>query len=143
MKNYQLQDIGRLVDVNQYVFMPQGTDIRIEGKLFLKDLLGLTSMEVSINKNAPGTGVNFFHRHKNHEELYIFLGGEGEMVIDDERFKVQEGTVVRIKPEAKRAWWNTGQSDLYYIVAQSENNALQSAALEDGEFLEGTVPWSK
>lgn len=142
MKNYQMHNIGKLINVDQYVFAPDALPLRLEGKVFLRDLLGLTSMEVSINKDAPGTGVDFFHRHKNHEELYIFLSGTGEMVIDDERFGVEEGTVVRVPPSARRAWWNTGDTDLYYIVAQAENESLKAAAIEDGEFLEGAVPWS-
>jgi len=142
MKNYQKQDIGKLNELNQYVFAPEGIPIEIEGKLFLGERLGLTSMEVSLNKDDPGTGINFFHQHRNNEELYVFLSGKGEMVIDDERFSVEEGTAVRVQPEAKRAWWNTGQEDLIYIVIQAPSGGLKTSGLEDGEIVEGAVPWT-
>lgn len=141
MNTYQAHNIGKLENIDQYVFAPPGAPIRLEGKVFLRELLGLTSMEISLNKNPPGTGVDFFHRHKNHEEVYIFLGGNGEMMVDGDRFSVGEGTAVRIAPSASRAWWNTGDTDLYYIVTQSETDALKTEALDDGEFLEAKVPW--
>jgi len=141
MNNFQMNDIGNFSDLNQYVFEPEGTPIRIEGKVFLGDLLGLTSMEISLNKNSANTGMGAFHRHTNHEEVYIFISGKGEMKIDDDLITVKEGTVVSIKPDAKRAWWNTGNTDLIYIVLQAPVGAMKATALEDGEFLDGKVPW--
>lgn len=141
MANYKMKNIGNLSDLDQYIFAPEGTPIRIEGKVFLGDMIGLSSMEVSINKNSAGTGMGLFHRHNSHEEVYIFIGGQGEMMVDDERFNVSEGTVVSIKPAAKRAWWNTGNTDLTYIVMQAPVGGMKSSALEDGELLEGKVPW--
>ena len=143
MKNYQTHNIGKFSDLSEYVFAPDALPIRLEGKVFLRDLIGLTSMEVSINQDKPGTGIDFFHRHRNNEELYIFIGGKGEMMIDDERFAVEEGTVVRVPPEAKRAWWNTGDDDLYYVVVQAQKDGLITPAAEDGEILEETVPWGQ
>jgi mannose-6-phosphate isomerase-like protein (cupin superfamily) len=142
MKNFQSKNFGELQKLNQYVFAPEGTSINIEGKLFLGDQLGLSSMEVSLNKDAAGNGMPFYHRHNKNEELYIFISGQGEMSIDDEIIPVQEGSVVRIQPEAKRAWWNTGDSDLTYIVIQAPAGGLQAAGVEDGEILEGSVPWN-
>ncbi len=141
MKNFQSKNYGAFQNLNQYVFAPEGTPINIEGKLFLGDELGLSSMEVSLNKDAAGNGMPFYHRHKQNEELYIFLSGQGEMSIDDEIIPVQEGSVVSVQPEARRAWWNTGDGDLTYIVIQAPAGGLQAATLEDGEILEGAVPW--
>ncbi len=141
MSNYQTINIGKLEDVSNYTFAPEGTPISIPGKVFLGEQLGLTSMEVSINKNPPGTGMSFFHKHKDNEETYIFLGGTGEMLIDGETVEVKEGSVVTIKPQAKRSWWNTGKDDLYYIVIQAASNSLKAGGIQDGELIEGSVPW--
>ncbi|MFV1983633.1 MAG: cupin domain-containing protein [Thiohalomonadales bacterium] len=143
MKNFQVQNVGNFSDLNQYVFAPEGTPISLEGKLFLGDLLGLSSMEISLNKNSAGTGMNFFHRHLTHEEVYIFINGKGEMMIDDEILEVKEGSIVKIKPEAKRSWWNTGDTDLTYLVLQAPEGGMKSPGIEDGELLEGKVPWVK
>ncbi len=141
MKNFQLQNVGDFSDLNQYVFAPEGTPIRIEGKLFLGDLLGLSSMEISLNKNTPGTGMNFIHRHKEHEEVYIFISGQGEMLIDDEIVKIKEGSIVSMKPQARRTWWNTGSTDLTYLVLQAPDGGMKSPGITDGELLDGKVPW--
>jgi uncharacterized cupin superfamily protein len=71
-----------LNDLDQHEFSPEGFSSPLVGKLFLGELVNLTSMDVSLNKSFPNTGVSFFHSHKNNEELYIFLKGAGEMVFD-------------------------------------------------------------
>jgi len=141
MSNYQTYNFGKMSDVDKYTFAPEGTGISIPGKLFLGEHIKMNSMEVSVNKNAPDSGMNFFHRHINNEETYIFIAGKGEMVIDDGKIDVTEGSVVTIQPEAKRSWWNTGDSDLIYIVIQAPVNGLKVGGIDDGELLDGTVPW--
>ena len=64
------------------------------------------------------------------------------MSIDDEIIPVQEGSVVSVQTDARRAWWNTGDSELTYIVIQAPVWRLKAVTLEDGEILEGAVPWS-
>lgn len=142
MKNYVQLDSGKLEQLNQYVFSPESMPVTVSGKLFLKDKLELTSMEVSLNKDMPGTGIDFFHSHKNNEELYIFVGGEGQMAIDDDIINVKEGSVVNIKPEAKRAWWNTGKNPLYYIVIQAPFGKIGPVTIDDAVIFEETLPWT-
>jgi hypothetical protein len=43
------------------------------GKYFLKDRLGLTGMEVSLNQVPEGGSVPFYHTHRENEELYLSL----------------------------------------------------------------------
>lgn len=40
------------------------------------------------------------HSHDEQEEVYFFIQGEGEMVLGEERFDVQEGSIVLI-PKGK------------------------------------------
>jgi uncharacterized cupin superfamily protein len=91
MRNFQSKNFGALQDLDQYVFAPEGASIRVEGKLFLGDELGLSSMEVSLNRDAAGNGMSFYHRHKSNEELYIFISGRGGMSIADEIIPAQAG----------------------------------------------------
>ena len=142
MKNYQTANVGPFQNLDNNVFAPEGMPIKIDGKLFLGDLVGLNSMEISLNKIAAGTGMNFFHRHNDHEEAYLFLSGQGEMSIDDEIVPVKEGSVVSVQPDAKRSWWNTGDTDLTYIVIQAPAGGMKAPGVSDGTLLEGTVPWS-
>lgn len=142
MKNYETDNLGKFTGLGKHVFEPEGAPIHLEGKVFLKDRIGLNSMEVSLNIDEPGTGMTFFHSHCSNEEVYIFVGGKGEMMIDDERFSVEEGSVVRVAPDAKRAWWNTGSEPLLYICAQAKSNSLETPALEDGVLYDDPTPWA-
>jgi len=141
MNNYSKANIGKMQDLHKHVFEPEGVPIKLVGKAFLGDLVDLTSMEVSVNKDAPGTGIDFYHSHKDNEELYLFIGGCGEMVVGDEKFMVEEGSVVRVGTGIKRAWWNTGEDDLYYIVVQAKTDGLGESKLNDAEVVDEKVPW--
>lgn len=99
-------------------------------------------MEVSINKDAPNSGLPFFHKHNKHEETCIFISGNGEMDIDDKRIKVTEGSIASIQPEAKRGLWNTGTEDMTYILIQAPADGLKATLTDDGELVEGKVPWN-
>ena len=83
----------------------------------------------------------FFHRHKHNEELYIFVGGSGEMQIDDERFSVGEGTVVRVTSSADRIWRNTSTSDLYFLCVQYREGVATDREGSDGEVVNRPLPW--
>ncbi|MBX6395422.1 MAG: cupin domain-containing protein [Alicyclobacillaceae bacterium] len=133
-KNYSVAQVGKLEELDRY-------ETRSKGKLFLKDALKLTGMEVSLNKLAPGEAVPFSHQHKNNEELYIFIKGTGQFQIDGEIIEVREGTVIRVAPEGVRAWRNHSTEDLYYIVIQAAAGSLQTWTGSDGIIVEKEVSW--
>mgnify|MGYP001189019206 FL=1 len=56
------------------------------------------------------------HSTKNHEELLVFLAGQGELLIGDrDRLAVGEGKVAYIPPETLHDVQNTGSEPLAYI----------------------------
>lgn len=56
------------------------------------------------------------HSTKNHEELLVFLAGQGELKIgEDDRFAVAAGKVAYIPPETFHDVTNTGSDSLAYI----------------------------
>jgi mannose-6-phosphate isomerase-like protein (cupin superfamily) len=105
------------------------------GKYFLKNNLGLTGMEVSMNILPAGAAVPFKHRHKKHEELYFIIKGEGEFDIDDECLPIKEGSMIRVAPNGIRTWRNTGKDDLYYMVIQAQAGSMAIETVEDGELV--------
>lgn len=138
---FSIAHLGPMAGIDQYKlelpFLPKA----IRGKLFLKDLLGLTSMEVSFNKLSPGGGMPFLHRHSQNEELYIFLGGQGQFMVDDQVFDVEEGSVVRVSPNGARAWRNTSEVPLTSIVIQAVDGSMAQGTIEDGVRLEQALAW--
>jgi len=139
-KSFTLFNSGSLQDwINNSVELP-GLG-KIPGKLFIKDLLGLTSSQISINAMAPGDSVPFYHSHKRNEEIYIFIHGRGQMQIDHETIDVSEGSIVRLSPRAVRTIRNNSDTPLVHIVAQMEENSLVQSGLEDGIASDEKVVW--
>lgn len=101
------------------------------GKVFLHDLLELTSCEISINAMPAGVKIPFNHKHKQNEEVYIFLKGEGTMTLDGKVIEVKEGSCVKVLPNAVRTM--EAKTDIQYICVQAKAGSLEQFGLGDGQ----------
>lgn len=140
-KNFTSINAGNFADLFQYELKHPLRKAPVYGKLFLKDHLNLSSMQVSLNKLPAGAAVPFYHKHKNNEELYIFIGGKGQVQIDGQTIDVQEGSCVRISPDGERTWRNNSREDLYYIVIQGKDGSLEEDTFDDGIPGDRPVQW--
>lgn len=122
MTNFKKVQIGALNEI--------GTKYE-NGKAFLHDLLDLTSCEISVSSMPKGVKLPFNHKHKQNEEIYIFLKGEGSMTLDNEVIEVKEGTCVKVLPEAIRTM--EAKTDLEYICVQAKSGSLEQFGLGDAE----------
>lgn len=122
MTNFKTVKIGTLNEVGK---------IYEKGKAFLHDLLGLTSCEISVSAMPAGVKLPFNHKHKQNEEVYIFLKGEGTMTLDGEIVSVKEGSCVKVLPKVNRTM--EAKSDLQYICVQAKTNSLEQFGLGDAE----------
>lgn len=111
---------------------------QLDSKLFFGRALGFTGMEVSLNRFPPGQTVPFLHQHRKHEEMYLFIKGEGQFQIDGEVIDVHPGTFLRVLPDAMRAWRNNSAEDLYCIVIQANLDTLTG---QDGIRHDRTPVW--
>ena len=59
------------------------TTIGKENRIELHDKLSLTGAEISLNELPAGANVPFVHSHKENEEIYGILSGNGKAIIDD------------------------------------------------------------
>ena len=109
------------------------------GCQFLGGPLALQGAEVSVNAFKPGQAMPFSHRHKTNEELYLFLSGTGEMLLEGKVIPLAAGTCVRVGPRVARDWRNTGTADLVFVVIQYPQKADQPMAFADGEV--ASDPW--
>lgn len=111
----------------------------IPGKHFLRSDLNLTSLELSLNALPPGKGMPFLHGHRQNEELYLFLTGTGQMLLDDQVVEVSAGTAVRVAPPVLRSWRNIGDQPLTCVCIQAKADSLVQATLDDS-FVGQTPP---
>jgi mannose-6-phosphate isomerase-like protein (cupin superfamily) len=103
------------------------------GKLFLREPLALSGAEISLNRLPAGARLPFLHRHREHEEIYVFVAGEGEFQAGDEVFAVGPGSVVKVQTWLPRSWRSTGDTPLDYVVIQvPENGFIGAGAIDDG-----------
>jgi mannose-6-phosphate isomerase-like protein (cupin superfamily) len=139
---FNAADLGDFDHLSQYGFYLPPLGRNVEGKVFLKELLGLTDMEVSLNSLPAGGAMPFWHRHQQNEELYLFLSGTGEFWVEETRIPVQEGSVIRVHPEAARIFRNTSKTEeLRFIVIQAKENSLTQFTMTDGQGVEKEMPW--
>jgi mannose-6-phosphate isomerase-like protein (cupin superfamily) len=116
--------------------------LTIPGKHFLKEMLGLTGCEISINSMAPGADMPIYHHHHQNEEIYIFIQGKGQVQVDAAVIDVKEGTIVRIAPNGERTWRNNSNEPLLYIIIQAKENSLAQYGLGDATVPEKTTVWT-
>lgn len=113
----------------------------IPGKMFLQKQLGLTGMEVSLGSLPPGASMPFLHGHKQNEELYLVISGQGEMQVDGTIIPLQAGTALRIAPAGIRAWRALGAEPMTYLVIQAREGSLDQHTGADGFIPEVPVRW--
>lgn len=133
-------DLGPLAEIKDYV-LALGPDVKIPGKVFGGSAVKAGGADFSLQVFAPGTEGGFYHTHKEHEELYFFLSGEGEYQVDGTNIPVKEGTVVRVSPVGKRAVRNTGTTPLTMLCIQYKATAPGSVNPSDGTILNEPVKW--
>ena len=65
------------------MFQPS-PDVKLEGKVFVKEDLGLNSSEISFNMMQPGDALPFLHKHNENEEIYLSINCEAQMLLNAE-----------------------------------------------------------
>lgn len=107
-----------------------------EGKQFVKNATGATSCEISFGTLPTGAAVPFFHTHKENEENYIILSGEGKFQVNDEVFDVAEGSVIRVSTNCDRNIKCTSAEPMTYICIQAKEGSLGGYTMTDAEITE-------
>jgi mannose-6-phosphate isomerase-like protein (cupin superfamily) len=110
-------------------------------RVTLKENMGLTGTEISVNCLPAGQSIPFVHAHKKNEEVYLFIKGKGTFWIDGEVLEVSEGVAVKVTPATGRCLKADDREDLCYFCIQAQENSLTQHTREDGIILDTKVPW--
>ncbi len=141
-RSFTVARLGRLGEVDRFELTLPQFKRSMRGKVFLKGILGLTGIEASVTKLPAGAAIPFLHRHRAHEELYLVLGGRGQMQVDGETFDVEEGTAVRVATGGARGIRAAADGELSYVCIQAREGSMADAeAADDGQRLEGKPVW--
>lgn len=137
--HYSMIDTGPCNQWPDYTVELPG--LKIPGKLFVKDLLGLTGCEISINSMPPGGAMPVYHSHELNEEVYVFIQGQGQIQIDGDTLDVKEGSIVRIATGGERIWRNNSNDVLVYIIIQVKQGSLGQHSIHDAEIPDKEPVW--
>ena len=107
------------------------TTIGKESRIELHEKLSLTGAEISLNELPAGANVPFVHYHKENEEIYGILSGNGKVIIDGEEISLSTGDWLKIAPAAKRQFFASDISGITYICIQVKENSLEHFTAED------------
>lgn len=130
--NYSIGNIGEFSQLGEYLFMHPTVNLPIPGKVFVGEKLNTSSMEISFQTLAPGKEILFDHKHRENEEVYVVIKGNGIFIIDDEVTNVKEGSIIRISPNAKRRWCNNSDKEFIVMVIQAVHGSLNHFNVTDG-----------
>ncbi|WP_276709595.1 cupin domain-containing protein [Campylobacter rectus] len=97
----------------------------------LKEALGLSGCELSINELPTNASVPFVHSHKQNEELYLVLKGGGMLFVGGEETAVSEGDAIHIDPAGKRCF-KVGAQGMKFICIQTKRGSLEQYTMDDG-----------
>jgi mannose-6-phosphate isomerase-like protein (cupin superfamily) len=139
-ENFSAVHLGKMSNLDSYELHVPRLNRTVRGKVFIKDLLSFTGMQISVNK-LPAGASGICHQHKENEEAYIFIKGKGQMQIDKETFDVEEGSIVRVNTQGSRCVRNNSSEELQYICVQAKENSLNIDTFEDGIPATDPVTW--
>jgi mannose-6-phosphate isomerase-like protein (cupin superfamily) len=98
---------------------------------FAGDALELEQSGVSLQRLAPGYRLQFGHRHKSQEELYVVVNGAGRLKLDDEVVDVKQWDAVRIPKSTMRSV-EAGPDGLELLAFGAPATGLADADVTDG-----------
>jgi quercetin dioxygenase-like cupin family protein len=90
----------------------------VEGR-FARKHLDSEHLGISYFRYSPGVRSPVAHSHREQEEAYVVVGGSGRIRIDDEVHAIGQWDVVRVSPQAIRAF-EAGDDGLELIAVGAD-----------------------
>jgi mannose-6-phosphate isomerase-like protein (cupin superfamily) len=141
--NFTAVNVGDFKGLPEHSYLHPKLKTEVKGKVFVGEAIRSTGTEISFQLLPPNTEISFLHKHKNHEEIYVIIKGEGQFQVDGASFDVKEGSVVRVAPEGSRTWRNNSDSPIVVMCFQAQQRSLDCQYIGDGYRVKGDIIWDK
>jgi quercetin dioxygenase-like cupin family protein len=92
--------------------------------------LEATKLTARLWRLAPGQ-ASTWHRHREEEELYVVLEGEGRMRVDEERLTLAAGASVLVEPESLRQVFNDTDADALWLVVGTPQEFTSTLEMDE------------
>lgn len=84
----------------------------------------------------------FLHCHRENEEVYLVLKGQGQFQIDEKVVEIREGSAIRLDRAAARGLRNTSETEsLIFLVIQAPEGGLEEGETADGYLAKQRPAW--
>lgn len=142
MSEYEILDIGALDEWREHFggFRP---DSSRDGRRVVDQELTMQYIGMTVNALAPGEEAGYWHRHSRVEELYVFLGGAGQMGLDDDVVEVKAGSVVRVGQGVWRTWRCSPDAgeQLRWLCIRAGGEELPALPNDSERATDRPMPW--
>ncbi len=144
MSGYEIVEIGTLDQWRDHFGGFDESRSR-EGRRIVDHELTMQYIGLSANALAPGEEAGYWHAHTRVEELYVFLGGRGQMGLDDDVVEVGAGTVIRVGQGVWRTWRALPDSteELRWLCVRAGGEALPHMPDDSSRDPEKRMPWAE
>ena len=139
--NFTAINLGDFNGLPEHSYLHPKLKSEVKGKVFTGEAIRSTGTEISFQSLPPKTEIPFLHKHRNHEEIYIVLRGEGQFQVDGVSFDVKEGSMVRISPDGSRSWRNNSDNPIVMMCIQAQQGSLDCRYVADGYRSASEVNW--
>jgi len=142
MSDYQVIEIGAQQDWRAFHGGFDEARSR-DGRRVVDHELTMQYIGMTANALVPGEQAGYWHVHEKVEELYVFLGGVGQMGLDDDVIDVAEGTVVRVGQGVWRPWRAQPDSpgELRWLCIRSGGESLPHMPDDSRRDPDRPMPW--
>lgn len=139
--NYTAVNIGDFERLSEHSLIHPKLKTEIKGKVFVGETIHSNGTEISFQLLPPKTEIAFLHKHRNHEEIYVVIRGEGQFQVDGASFDIREGSLVRIAPAGSRTWRNNSDNPIVVMCIQAQEGSLDCQFIADGYRAEVEITW--
>ena len=103
MSGYEVLNVGAPDQWREHFggFRPESSR---DGRRVIDHEMHMQYIGMTVNALVAGEQAGYWHKHSQVEEVYVFLGGRGQMGLNDDVVDVTAGSIVRVSPETWITW---------------------------------------
>jgi quercetin dioxygenase-like cupin family protein len=95
--------------------------------------LGATKLTARLWRLEPGQ-ASTWHRHRDEEELYVVLEGEGRARVDEETLTLGVGDALLVEPESMRQVFNDTDADAQWLIFGTPPGPASTLEMDEETF---------
>lgn len=103
MSGYEVLNVGAPDQWREHFggFRPESSR---DGRRVIDHEMHMKYIGMTVNALVAGEQAGYWHKHSQVEEVYVFLGGRGQMGLNEDVVDVVAGSIVRVSPETWITW---------------------------------------